>query len=519
MTALGMFFGSGRERFPFQRLRLNISLEFFLLAGLVLGGMAFLNTWDFPIFLALFCATYAFREALISQMETSNNGTEVRMAGKRVFPTLVNSFILSGLALGICGFLLYLPFYLGFSSQAGGILPNLIYPTRGAHLWLMFGSLLLPLLAYLIYLWKTGVHASMISGLIWALGVVFGLWVLSVVLGWVIINIPLVRDLYLGSLGATGLDGGLWRAVFTRRIINLGWVTLLGFLGVTLVLLWSFVKEKVELMSDMGGGTKIDEGGEKSQKLALPSEVFILMLVLGGVLLILVPEFFFLRDQFGWRINTIFKFYYQAWLLLGLAAAFGTAWLLLSLRGIWQKAYSLGLVLLLGMALVYPVLSLWNKTNGFNPPDGYTLDGVAYFAASSPEDMAGIAWLRAAPPGVVLEAVGGSYSEYARVATLSGQPNVLGWPGHESQWRGGGEEMGTRQSDIELIYRSNNWEQVKQLLDLYDVRYVYVGPLERRTYRVSEAKFMQFLTPVFQNGQVSIYEVPQELASTTLQQN
>jgi uncharacterized membrane protein len=243
------------------------------------------------------------------------------------------------------------------------------------------------------------------------------------------------------------------------------------------------------------------------------------MLVLGGVLLILVPEFFFLRDQFGWRINTIFKFYYQAWLLLGLAAAFGTAWLLLSLRGIWHKAYSLGLVLLLGMALVYPVLSLWNKTNGFNPPDGYTLDGVAYFAASSPEDMAGIAWLRAAPPGVVLEAVGGSYSEYARVATLSGQPNVLGWPGHESQWRGGGEEMGTRQSDIELIYRSNNWEQVKQLLDLYDVRYVYVGPLERRTYRVSEAKFIQFLTPVFQNGQVSIYEVPQELASTTLQQN
>jgi uncharacterized membrane protein len=265
--ALGMFFRSGQKRFPIQRLRLNISLEFFLLAGLVLGGMAFLNTWDFPIFLALFCATYAYREALISRTEASNNGTGVWIPDKRVFPTLVRSFILSGLALGICGFFLYLPFYLGFSSQVGGILPNLIYPTRGAHIWLMFGSLLLPLLAYLIYLWKTGVHASLINGLIWALGVVFGLWVLSVVLGWVIISIPLVRDLYLGSLGATGLEDELWRAVFTRRVTNLGWVTLLGFLGVTLALLWSFVKEKAGLIRDMDGGTKIDEEGETSQEL------------------------------------------------------------------------------------------------------------------------------------------------------------------------------------------------------------------------------------------------------------
>ena len=518
----GMFFGSGRENFPIQRLRLNMSLEFFLLAALVLGGMAFLNTWDFPIFLALFCAAYALREALMTRTEVSMIDTLARMPGKRVFPSLLRSFIVLSLVLGMCGILLYLPFYLGFSSQVGGILPNLIYPTRGVHLWLMFGPFWLLLLAYLIYLWKTEVHASLVRGLICALGFAFGLWLLSVALGWLIINIPLIRDIYLGSLGATGPAGELWRAVFTRRMTNLGWVTLVGFLGVTLTLLWPVVNETVTHKKDTEERANTAESGEPSHSnpcLALPSEVFILLLILGGVLLILIPEFFYLRDQFGWRINTIFKFYYQAWLLLGLATAFATAWLLLFLRGIWKKAFSFGLLLLLGMALVYPVLGLWNKTNGFDPPGGYTLDGMAYFAASSPEDMAGIAWLHAAPPGVVLEAVGGSYSEYARVATLSGQPNVLGWPGHESQWRGGGEEIGSRQSDVELIYRSNDWEKVKQLLDLYNVRYVYVGPLERRTYRVSEAKFMQFLTPVFQQGQVSIYEVPREMDVINLQQN
>ena len=48
-------------------------------------------------------------------------------------------FIL-GIPLGILSFLLYLPFYLGFSSQLGGILPNLVYPTRGAHLWVMLAT-------------------------------------------------------------------------------------------------------------------------------------------------------------------------------------------------------------------------------------------------------------------------------------------------------------------------------------------------------------------------------------------
>jgi hypothetical protein len=50
--------------------------------------------------------------------------------------------------------LLYFPFYLGFSSQAGGILPNFMYPTRGMHLWVMWGTLLIPIFAFLLYVWS-----------------------------------------------------------------------------------------------------------------------------------------------------------------------------------------------------------------------------------------------------------------------------------------------------------------------------------------------------------------------------
>jgi len=151
---------------------------------------------------------------------------------------------------------------------------------------------------------------------------------------------------------------------------------------------------------------------------------------------------------------------------------------------------------------------LWTKTSGFQPVAGFNLDGAAYFERQSPDEMAGIRWLRDASPGIIVEAVGSSYSDYARVATLSGLPNVLGWPGHESQWRGGNEEMGSRQSDIETIFRSGRWEEVKQILEKYGVRYVFVGPLEHSTYLVNEANFDSHLKVVFRQGDVTIYEVP-----------
>ena len=41
--------------------------------------------------------------------------------------------------------------------------------------------------------------------------------------------------------------------------------------------------------------------------------------------LVIFPEFFYLRDLFGTRMNTIFKFYYQAWILFGLSAAYAVS--------------------------------------------------------------------------------------------------------------------------------------------------------------------------------------------------
>ena len=227
-----------------------------------------------------------------------------------------------------------------------------------------------------------------------------------------------------------------------------------------------------------------------------------------GSLLVIAPEFVFLRDQFASRLNTIFKFYYQAWLLWSLAAAFGAAVLLDGLRGRIEWVFRAAFVVLLILSLTYPALALSDKTNGFRPPLGWTLDDFRRIEQGNPDEAAAILWLKSASFGVVSEAVGGSYSGFGRISEYTGLPTVLGWPGHESQWRGTNEPQGTRQDDIALLYSTPDWASALEILNRYEIRYVYIGDLERSTYTMHDEKFVLNLPQVFQRGTVTIYEVP-----------
>jgi YYY domain-containing protein len=502
--ALQLFFDAGIDRPAWPALRtrrslaptLRIQPAFALLTAVALGGLAFLNTWDFPLYVALVAAAYALGRMALAGERTATAGKD---------------FVWLGLGLGVCGGLLYLPFYLGFSSQAGGVLPNLINPTRGAQLWVMFGPLLLPILAFLLYLAKKdGKRVAFWNAFKLTIAFVLFLWGLAIALGMAITFVPQVADLYLGSLAANDRVELLAGALSRRFTAPGGWITLVGFLTLTLGALWSAVSSR------QTEGKDGEEGAISSHPTG--GNIFTVLLALFGALLVLGPEFFYLRDLFGWRMNTIFKFYFQAWLVWSAVAAYATVTLLTSLRGGWKAAFSIGLALVLAASLAYPLLSLWNKTNGFQPAE-WTLDSTAYFARQSPDEMEAIRWLQDAPPGVVAEAVpegGGSYTEYARAATLSGQPSLLGWVGHENQWRGdtAPETIGSRQSDLERLFCGRDWEETRAILDQYGIRYIFVGNLERAAYQAGsdgcpsglvEEKFLRYLEPAFQAGPVTIF--------------
>jgi YYY domain-containing protein len=510
-VTLNLFMGGwkGVTNLGFYRLPIRRGGLFF--AALVLGGLAFLNTWDILSGFALLVGAFALQRAM-----------ESGWTWKRV-----EDVFALGIPLGLLAILLYLPFYMGFSSQAGGILPNLENPTRGAQLWIMFGPIFLAIFAFLIHLWRTEKRparwkvgfglASALALLLWGVS-----WLLGLVAKFT--NPDLVAAYLAG-------DGMLNTALFfsatcVRRLSFIGGLlTLIFLLGSTLAFLLKgeIFKRNTEMF---------ESRTEHDSRTDYDPYQFVLFLILVGGVLVLAPDFVFLRDQFANRMNTIFKFYYQAWWLLSVAAAFGVAVLLQNLRGAWNWVYRVGLAITLFMALVYPVLGLLTKTENFkvpafqqsleqsraggNPPDWktaaqvWTLDGGAFFEKVEPDDMAAAEWLRSATYGVIVEAskTDASYTDYARISTYSGLPTVLGWPMHEAQWRGTYDPQGTRQDDIRRLYETSKWDEAQTILAQYGIRYVFVGTLERSTYHINDAKFQAHLLPVFQQGQVTIYEVP-----------
>jgi uncharacterized membrane protein len=390
----------------------------------------------------------------------------------------------------------------------------------------MYGSLFLPIFAYLIYLWRSERRpANWKLGLTLAGSFALLLWIFSWLLALLAnVKVPDTVTSFLADQGFVSTTLFFF-ATLLRRLSYIGsLLTVLGLLGSVLAFL---------LKDD--GHIRMEDGEERAQpgSVCLRPTHFVLLLILLGAVLVLAPDFVYLRDQFGWRLNTIFKFYYQAWLLFSIAAAFGVAVMLQTMRGPWNWVYRTALVLVLFMSLVYPVLGLSTKTNNFQlaafvqnlvaaraagdkvpwqtAAKVWTLDGGDFFQKLYPDDMAAAIWLRSQPDGNIIEATrqdASYHGEICLISTYSGLPTVLGWPGHESQWRGSYDGLQQRLDDIRRFYETASWDEAKAILSLYNIRYVYIGTQERINYHVNELKFQTYLKPVFQQGQVVIYEVP-----------
>jgi YYY domain-containing protein len=466
--SLAIFRGAMDGEVKILGVPLPYRLDLFVISAVTLGGIAFLNTWDVPVYFSLLTGAFLIYRVL------SRGWSWVR----------VLDWIKLALPLGIVSILLYLPFFIGFQSQAGGILPNLVYPTRGIYVWLMFGSLLVPFFLFFIWLWRRKRPFEWRWGVILPLVLVFFLLLISISLSSGLSKTEWGTAL-ISSQGKTGFLDFLGAALVHRLRYGFGLLTL------TVLLILG--------LSSLLGFLRMD--ALKPTTSPLP---FVLLMVLLGGLMVLGPEFLFLRDNFTARMNTIFKFYYQAWMLWSLAAGFAAVTLLKKAK--WASQLIVIVMILLG--LVYPALAFPDKTQNFSPVNGHTLDAAAYLVRYQENEAAAIGWLADAPDGVVAEAIGGQYSGYARVSTLSGQPTVLGWPGHEGQWRGGYTEVGNRETDVRNLYQAPDWETAELIIDTYNIRYIYVGGLERTAYAVSIEKFSENLPAGFEQGGVTVFVVP-----------
>ncbi|MFB6119521.1 MAG: DUF2298 domain-containing protein [Halobacteriaceae archaeon] len=233
------------------------------------------------------------------------------------------------------------------------------------------------------------------------------------------------------------------------------------------------------------------------------------VLVVGAAGLLVLVELVHLEEYggAGTRFNTVFKTYAQVWALWGVAAGailadvsrFGATAAAIRRRltesGDGPDARTLlrtglGVALLLS-ASIYGGLALHaHFTSDFESPasDDPTLNARNFVERSHPEEAAAIRWLNdlSGQPNVV-SGYGTAYDWSGAPAALTGVPTVVDWTHHESRYH---DEAAVerRANDVDTIFTGTTAERAR-LLAVYDVQYIYVGPVAREQYGDSIAAF------------------------------
>ena len=454
--------------------------------GVVVGSLRLLNAWDFPTYLVIAVASVALAELF------AHGGLGFRM--------IVRSAVSSAVVIAV-GYLVYLPFHLSYEAAFNSLEPT----TNKTVLWQ--------------FLAVTGLFVFIV-----------GSFFVYESRDWLAAALRGIRRRLAYHDGATRGEGGPRTGM--RAILAAGLAALLvgfvlaaifsGALGSTI----PFAALLLALVLVAGFrwvvGTRSDS----------PQLAFVAVIVAVPLALVIGLDVFRVEGDVA-RMNSVFKFYLQIWVLLAVASAY-LLWRLAhgrrsALRRLapGKMLWLGGLAVLLISAAIYPVLGtqarLRDRFDGRALP--LTLDGTAYIQGTTYHDIEGdidlaadyegIKWLRENIQGspIVLESVTPTYRWGGRVSVYAGLPTVIGWQWHQEQQRWEYRRfVGNRIRDVNEIYSTQSPSKALSHLRKYGVKYIYVGQLERLYYREAglrkfEGSLSDHLEKVYENTQVTIYRV------------
>jgi YYY domain-containing protein len=265
-----------------------------------------------------------------------------------------------------------------------------------------------------------------------------------------------------------------------------------------------------------------------------------LFLVGTGLFLTVMVEVIVISGDIA-RMNTVFKFYLQVWLLFGVTSAAGVGYISRALprwNVSWLAAWQFGLVLLLGLSALYPIFATRGKVQDrFTEGQPIGLDGMAFMETVTRgeegvemqlvEDYEAIRWMQDNVEGtpIIVEAQVPEYRWGSRFSIYTGLPAVLGWRWHQAQQRVPGPPhwIQERLEGVQRFYTTLNINEALEFLSEYQVEYIIVGQMERAYYPgLGLEKFErfegQYWEAVFEMDDTVIYrvfldEISDEMAS------
>jgi len=501
--------------------------------ALVLGGLFTMNGWDFPTYLGLAVVCIILQQWLAY--------------GMRFHIELALDIFTACAGLVALSFLLYAPFYLSFVSPSQGI--GLVGPGDRSPLSSEI----------LIYGMFAFIFISLLLATVFRLPFFTGTTAPE--------NGDGGRELVTVTLSATDEQSSLARPASENSTVaaqplvanrtsnssvgspspvspqpgsakGRSWIAAILFIIVAAVITFFVLPNSITFV--LAGSIAAFGVLATLYNLRNRPQAFTLLLGTIAFTLIAVCEIVFLKDVFADnypRMNTVFKFYFQAWALLSLTCGTGLYFVLESFRpqpdalpaqrrlqrgveGLW----AIGLLGLLLASAVYPLIGTYARTNHYAQRSN-SLDGINYLQTCTPPncdydtsgDYAAIRWINSHISGdpVIVEAVGDDYSSYGRISAFTGLPSPMGWVGHEYQWRVNwinkglnGVDFNNRKGDVDSIYTARDPNVVLSLLARYHVQYLYVGQLERMKYPGADLhRFAAFMNIVYSTKGVTIYQV------------
>jgi YYY domain-containing protein len=466
------------------------------LTALVTGALYPLNTWDYPTYLGLIVGAFV----LLELINIASTGWQFTFASlRRVAFWAAGTIVL--------GRLLFWPYYAHFSQSNRGFINWTEQRTTASQYLTIFGLLLFFVVTFILFDLLAAGPGS--------------------------VKIPFIRpNQFLVSKGAEESNQRRLTASITYSTKPLLVRLTLAIAAVLLVIVLAgaFGNNLTELLCGLLALTAVAAWFRRND----PIRLFIIAMTGAAIVISLVVERYTLRGDIG-RMNTVFKFYLEVWVLLALAGAIGTVIFLVrygrALRWPGLELWIAVAVLLVAAGLVYPALATPARLNDRFLDSSPTLNGMAYMPEAIvpgqsvdgtevlmplDDDYKAINWLLDNVQGspVILEAQTPEYRWGSRVSIYTGLPTVIGWNWHQRQQRGGYESL-VEQRSAEVRFMYNNvvpFSAIQPLLDKYHVKYIYLGDLERAYYdQAGLDKFDQAvadgqLTVVYDDSGVKIYE-------------
>jgi len=203
---------------------------------------------------------------------------------------------------------------------------------------------------------------------------------------------------------------------------------------------------------------------------------FLVLLAIVTLILIVIPELIFVKDIYGAdfaRANTMFKLSFRGQAFLQIVAV-GTIGLMMTGRR-WQGVVAIVIAAPLVATLSYAEYSFRGSLFG------HRLDGLNFLGAERELVMA-LGEMPLGPGQSIIEAGSDSFTEGARVSSVTGMPAVIGWVGHEWLWRDDYDAAAARRDVVKDFYTDDTLPERCAVVARFGIRYVVVGKAEAARY-------------------------------------